>query len=186
MTTSTFKVTFALDDEDVAYFRQLFRKARKAASREDQDRILRGAKRLLGEVRRVKKTPKFVLEAMRTLEDLIQVIEDPDYDPPRAVRNQVLGALAYFGNPGDLIPDHIPVFGFLDDALMVKLMEQEFRHELAAFRKFRKFRDGAEQRPWTSTAKSRLPERLVAERRKLRADVDRKLQRDASRRGIFG
>jgi uncharacterized membrane protein YkvA (DUF1232 family) len=186
MSTPTFKVTFALDSEDVAYFRQLFRKARKAATREDQDRILRGAKRLLADVRRVKKTPRFVLEAMQTLEDLIQVIEDPDYAPPRSVRNQILGALAYFGNPGDLIPDHIPVFGFLDDALMVKLVEQEFRHELAAFRKFRRFRDGAEQRPWTAAAKGRLPERLDAQRRKLRAEVDRKLQRDAGRRGIFG
>ena len=185
MSTPTFKVTFSLDEEDVAYFRRLFRHAKKAASAQDEGKILRGAKRLLKDVRREKKTPKFVLEAMTTLEDLIQLIEDADYKPPRNVRNRILGALAYFGNPGDLIPDHIPVFGFLDDALMVKLVGDEFKHELVAFRKFRRFRDGAEQRPWTATAKGRLPGRLDAQRKKLRAEVERKIERDAGKRGLF-
>ncbi len=186
MRDPTFKVTFSLDPEDVAYFRRLFREARKTAANQDEEKTLRGAKQLLGSVRRQKKTPKFVLEAMVTLDDLLQLIEDSDYNPPRRVRNSILGALAYFGNPGDLIPDHIPVFGFLDDALMVKLVEGEFRHELSAYRKFRRYRDGAEQRPWTTTAKGRLPARLDAQRSKLRAEVERKVQRDAGKRGLFG
>ena len=69
--------------------------------------------------------------------------------------------------------------------LMVKLVEGEFRHELGAFRKFRRYRDGAEQRPWTSTAKGRLPARLDAQRAKLRAEVERKVQRDAGKRSLF-
>lgn len=186
MSDPTFKVTFSLDPEDVAYFRRLFRHARKVAANQNEQKTLRGAKKLLGSVRRDKKTPKFVLEAMDTLDDLLQLIEDPDYKPPRRVRSSMLGALAYFGNPGDLIPDQIPVFGFLDDALMVKLVEGEFRHELSAFRKFRRYRDGAEQRPWTPTAKDRLPARLDAHLKKLRAEVERKLQRDAGKRGLFG
>jgi uncharacterized membrane protein YkvA (DUF1232 family) len=185
MSNPSFKVTFTLDPEDVAYFRRLFRQARKAAARQDEAKILRGAKRLLRDVRRVKKTPKFVLEAIATLDDLLEMIEDADYKPPRAVRSRIVGALAYFGNPGDLIPDHIPVFGFLDDALMVKLVEDEFAHELTAYRKFRKYRAGAEQRPWTSAARGRLPQRLDAQRKKLRAEVERKLQRDAGKRGLF-
>jgi uncharacterized membrane protein YkvA (DUF1232 family) len=185
MSSPSFKVTFTLDPEDVAYFRRLFRHARKTAASHDQDKILRGAKRLLRDVRKVKKTPKFVLEAMATLEDLVELIEDADYNPPRAVRNRIMGALAYFGNPGDLIPDDMPVFGFLDDALMVKLVEDEFRHELAAFRKFRRYRAGAEQRPWTATAQGRLPQRLDAQRDKLRAEVERKVKRDAGRRRLF-
>lgn len=186
MPTSNFKVSFTLDPDDVAYFRRLFRQARKAAKSLDEGKIVRGAKKLLGEVRATKKTPKFVLEAMTTLDDLIGLIEDPDYNPPKAVRGRILGALAYFGNPGDLIPDHIPVFGFLDDALMVKLVGDEFRHELAGFRKFRKYRDGAEQRPWTTTARTRLPARLDAQRTKVRLEIERKVQRDAGKRSLFG
>ena len=78
-----------------------------------------------------------------------------------------------------MIPDDIPVFGFLDDALMIKLVEAEFVHELWAFRKFRKFRDGAEQRPWTSAAKARHSARLAKQRKKLRLTVTHKVQRDS-------
>jgi len=185
MSNSSFKITFTLGPEDVAYFRRLFRRARKAASGEDEEKILRSAKRLLGDVRFGKKTPKFVLEAMTTLEQLLELIEDADYKAPRGVRNRILGALAYFGNPGDLIPDEIPVFGFLDDALMVKLVEGEFAAEISAYQKFVKYRAGAEQRPWTDAAKSRLPQRLEEQRKKLRAEVDRKMQRRTGHRGLF-
>ena len=69
MSNPSFKITFTLGPEDVAYFRRLFRQARKAAGREDEGKILRSAKRLLREVRHGRKTPKFVLEAMTTLEN---------------------------------------------------------------------------------------------------------------------
>ena len=181
----SFKVSFTLDEEDTAYFRKVFRMALKASANQDRDKILRPAKRLVEKVRKGKKAPKFVLEAMETLEDLTQIVEDEDYALPKRIGSKVLGALAYFGNPGDLIPDHIPVFGFLDDALMIKLVEQEFKHELVGYRKFRRFRDGAEQRPWTSTASKRLPGRLAERRKKIREEIDRKNQRDAGGWQLF-
>ena len=93
----------------------------------------------------------------------------------------VLAGLAYFANPEDLIPDHIPALGFLDDAIMVKFVEEEFKHELWAYRKFRKFRDGAELRPWTDVASSRLPGRLDVMRKKLRADVAARKAKDEAK-----
>ena len=185
MSDPSFKVTFQLDSEDVAYFRRLFRHARKAASKQDEGVILRGAKSLLQSVRGNRKTPKFVAEAMTTLDDLVKLVEDEDYRPPANIRNRVLGMLAYFASPADLIPDRIPVFGFLDDALMVKLIEQDFRHELSSYRKFRRYRDGAEQRPWTAAARQRLPKRLQTHRKKLREEVTRKIQRDAGKHSFF-
>ena len=73
-----------------------------------------------------------------------------------------------------MIPDYIPGLGFLDDAIMIKLVEDDFKHELWAYRKFRKFREGAEQRPWTSVARQRLPQRLSDFRKELRAKVKAK------------
>jgi hypothetical protein len=64
---------------------------------------------------------------------------------------------------------------------MIKFVEEEFKHELKAFRKFRRFRDGAEQRPWTSTARGRLPGRLDAQRAKLREEVNNKKKSDADK-----
>ena len=181
MASKVFKVSFTLDEQDASYFRGLFRKARKQASEQDPTEILSAARSLVESVRRSKKTPNCVLEAIETLEDLTQVIEDKDWAAPKKIVNEVVAALAYFANPEDLIPDHIPVLGFLDDAIMIKFVEEEFRHELSAYRKFRKFRDGAEHRPWTQVASKRLPGRLEAMRKKLRADVAARKAKDEAK-----
>ena len=51
---------------------------------------------------------------------------------------------------------------------MIKFLEEEFEHELGGYRKFCRFRDGAEQRPWTSVASDRLPRRLAEQRKEIR------------------
>ena len=185
MSSTSFKVSFTLDEQDVAYFRALFRKAKRAAREGDRDEILKGARELVEKVRSVRKTPKFVLAAIEAIEDLVQIIEDKDWKAPQPVVNPVLAALAYFSDPEDLIPDDIPVLGFLDDAIMMKFVEREFRHELSSYRRFRRFRDGAEQRPWTSVARKRLPGRLEAQRKKLRAEADRRKKAD-EKKGVIG
>ncbi|MBW2272215.1 MAG: DUF1232 domain-containing protein [Deltaproteobacteria bacterium] len=178
MTGKPFKVTFTLDEEDASYFRRRFRAAKRAAKDVPAEEILTAAKGLVTDVRKSKKTPKFVIEAVDAIDDLTRIIEDEDYRAPKSVSGSVLAALAYFVNPEDLIPDDIPVLGFLDDAVMIKFVEEEFKHELWAYRKFRKFRDGAEQRPWTNVASDRLPGRLKATREKLRSEVKKRKERD--------
>jgi uncharacterized membrane protein YkvA (DUF1232 family) len=179
MAIKTFKLT--LDESDVAYFRDLYRAAKKRAAEEDPLEIIDAAKKLIKEVRSAPRRPKFVDEAVTSLEDLLQMVEDEDYALPQAVKQQAVTALAYFANPEDMIPDHIPGLGFLDDAIMIKIVEEEFKHELWAYRKFRSFRAGAEQRPWTAVAKDRLPKRLAAYRKQLRAKVAEKKASEASR-----
>ena len=167
-----FKISFSLDESDVAYFRKLFRNARKAAAEQDPSEIIAAVRALIARVREARKNPKFVTETVTVLEDLVKMIEDEDYELPKAPRAEVLAALSYFANPEDLIPDQVPGLGFLDDAIMIKIAEEEFRHELWGYRKFGKFRSGAEVRPWTTIAKQRLPQRLVEQRRQIRADVE--------------
>lgn len=169
-----FKVTFTLDDQDSKYFQELYRTARKNAKAEDAPRIVGEVKNLIRRVRSAERVPNFVAEAITTLEDLIQMLDDKDYAVPRAVSESAVAGLAYFANPQDVIPDHIPALGFLDDAIMIKILEDEFKQELWGYRQFVKFRQGAEQRPWTRVAKGRLPERLDQQRRRIRAEVDRK------------
>jgi uncharacterized membrane protein YkvA (DUF1232 family) len=170
----TFKINFSLEESDVAYFRKLFRDARKIAAGQDPGHIIKAVQDLILRVRETKRIPAFVSETVTVLEDLVKMIQDEDYELPKAPRAEVLAALAYFADPEDLIPDTVPGLGFLDDAIMIKIAEEEFRHELWGYRTFVKFRSGAEVRPWTTVAKARLPERLVEQRKKIRADVDRR------------
>src|SRR5690606_20124910 len=118
--SQTFKISFSLDEGDIAYFRKLFRNARRVASEQDLGQILSAVQSLIDRVRSAKKTPSFVQESVSILEDLKQMIEDPDYELPKGPRTEVLAALSYFANPGDLVPDQVPGLGFLDDAIMIK------------------------------------------------------------------
>ena len=181
MAETTFKISFTLDEQDVSYFRRLFKKARLAAKDKEPSEVIASAREMVVDVRGQSKVPRFVHEAISALEDLTDMIEDADYRAPKPVISQVLGALAYFAEADDLIPDHVPGLGFLDDAIMIKFVEREFKHEISAFRRFKRFRDSAEQRPWTSVARQRLPNRLEEQRKKLRAEVDRKRKADESK-----
>ena len=179
---SKFKVTFELDEQDAAYFRGLYRRAKKNAAEMDPDGIIRDAQKLVKHVRDSKRVPRFVVDAIETLEDMTQIIQDEDYKAPQSVKNQVLAGLAYFANPEDLIPDHIPALGFLDDAIMVKFVEEEFKHELWGYRKFRGFNAPTEQRPWTKIGKERLAARTEEYRRKIRAEITKRKAADQAKR----
>jgi uncharacterized membrane protein YkvA (DUF1232 family) len=178
----SFKVTFELDEKDASYFRGLYRDAKKKAAELDPDEIIAEAQSLVAEVRKSKKVPKFVADTIATLEDMTQIILDDDYKAPPAVKNQVLAGLAYFANPHDLIPDHIPALGFLDDAIMVKFVEEEFKHELWGYRKFKGFNAPSEQRPWTRVGGERLKKRTEAYRKKIRQDIAARKSRDEARK----
>ena len=180
---SKFKVTFTLDEADANYFRRLYRKAKQGAADQDRDKIIREARAIVKEVRASKKTPSFVTEAISVLADLTDLIQDEEYSAPKPIRTQVLAAIAYFSNPEDLIPDHIPGLGFLDDAIMIKFIEDEFQHELWGYRKFRKLRDSSEQRPWSRPARERLTERLERDRIRIRKDTNERAVKHAAKRG---
>jgi len=183
---SKFKVTFTLDDSDANYFRSLYRKAKLGARELDAGRIINDARAIVKQVRASKKTPQFVIEAIDVLADLTDLIQDDEYGAPRKVRDEVLAAIAYFSNPEDLIPDHVPGLGFLDDAIMIKFIEDEFKHELWGFRKFRKLRDSSEQRPWATPGSDRLRKRLDADRKRIRGEVEKREAKDATRRKASG
>jgi uncharacterized membrane protein YkvA (DUF1232 family) len=176
---SKFKVTFTLDESDASYFQNLYRKAKQGAKTQSREEIIREARAIVKDVQSAKKTPAFVRDAISILADLVDLIQDEDYAAPAPVQTEVLAALAYFSDPEDLIPDHIPGLGFLDDAIMVKFIEDEFKHELWGYRKFCKGRDATEQRPWASAARSRLQDRLSADRKKIRGLIAEREAKEA-------
>ena len=84
---------FTLDETDLAYFKDLFRKVKKTAPSSSPSKIIADVKGLIGRVRAAKKMPSFVLEAIGNLEDLIQMLEDKDYAlPPKIARRVLAGS----------------------------------------------------------------------------------------------
>ncbi len=184
--SAKFKVSFTLDEDDANYFRNLYRKAKQGAKLQDPETIVNDARGIVAQVRESKKTPQFVLEAIAVLEDLTDLIVDDEYAAPQRVRNEVLAGVAYFSNPEDLIPDHVPGLGFLDDAIMVKFIEEEFRHELWGYRKFKKSRDISEQRPWADPGRERLNRRLENDRKKIRGEIAKREAKEAEKKQAAG
>ena len=187
-----FKVAFDLDEKDAAYFRDLYKQAKLNAAKLEPDTILKDARKLIEKVRTSEHVPQFVLDAIQTLEDMTLIILDEEYKAPQPVKNQVLGGLAYFANAEDLIPDHVPALGFLDDAIMVKFVEEEFKHELWGYRKFRGLGAPEEQRPWTKIGGDRLRRRTEDHRKEIRAAINERKAKElerkdgGGRRRLFG
>ncbi|OBG25563.1 hypothetical protein A5764_06370 [Mycobacterium sp. 852002-51057_SCH5723018] len=63
-------------------------------------------------------------DMIRLLPDLLRLFKRVATDGavPRMVRVELVLLLCYLVSPIDLIPDFIPVIGFLDDALVVAIM----------------------------------------------------------------
>ncbi len=184
MSAHNFKVVFQLDEQDASYFRGLYRKAKKGAAALDRDQVIADAEALVKKVQGSKKVPPFVSRAIEPLADLIQLLQDKDYSVPKPVEKDIVAGIAYFAEPEDLIPDHVPVLGYLDDAIMVRFLEDEFQDEIWAYRKFRGYRETAEQRPWSQAARERLPAQLQSKTAELRAKItERKEKR--GRKGRF-
>jgi uncharacterized membrane protein YkvA (DUF1232 family) len=125
----TFPVCFTLDADDVRYFQRRYRKARAGAKNRSPEEILQQARSIAAQAKRSGKMPEFVLEAISTLEELARLVEDPEYAAPPALRSDVLAGIAYFADPDDLIRDDLPGIGFLEDAIVIRLIAKDFRHE---------------------------------------------------------
>jgi uncharacterized membrane protein YkvA (DUF1232 family) len=177
---SQLKITFTLSEKDVAHLRRLIRGATNRAAKEDESSIVGAAESLAKQVR-AGQAPEYVLARVEKLEAMVEMVQDADYEILASVRKKVVGGLAYFAHPADLIPDSIPGLGFLDDAIMVELIAQDLRHELPGYRKFCSYRESAVQRPWTQPGQKVLQKKLVEKRRQIREEVRKKYARDAER-----
>lgn len=176
------RVTFELDDDDLKHFRLIMKEARRSAARVPPEDIVEAAEDLLTAVGK-RRIPRFVAERLEKLRLLIGMLSDVHWRLPQQDAKRVLNALAYFTEPEDLIPDHVPGLGFLDDAIMVELVVRELRHEIDAYHDFCEFRARIRDTQGRSARVSR-DEWLENRREALQARMRRRRKsRDSSGQG---
>lgn len=139
-----FEVKFDLTESDLEHFRDVMRKAQAGAEQLSELEILANAKKISQNIKA--NVPEFVRDRIQKLETFVAMIEDDEWQIPNDERTEVLSALAYFSDPEDLVPDHIPVLGFLDDAIMIELVAEEFKDDFEAFEEFCAYRQREEGR----------------------------------------
>lgn len=160
------RVSFELDDNDLTHFRLIMREARTVAARKAPEDIVAAAEDLLQDIGNTG-TPGFIRERIDKLRLLMRMLSDLDWRLPHQEATRVLNALAYFTEPDDLIPDHIPGLGFLDDAIMVELVVRELEHEIEAYRDFCNFRDqhkASGRDEWLTERREELQARMRSRR----------------------
>jgi uncharacterized membrane protein YkvA (DUF1232 family) len=165
------KVSFELSPRDIRFFRDRLKQVRASDSSSDESVVIQGAVDLVDEAIAAK-PPDFVIQRIRTLEQLIEMLRDSDWRLEGDDRARILDAIAYFVDPDDLIPDRIPGIGYLDDAIMVELVASELTHEIEAYRDFCEYRKGI--------PKSEKLKKLETRRKALQSRMRRRSRRERS------
>ena len=171
-------ITFTLRETDLERFRNMVEKARAEMDSEGAEEAILSSARELTEQARREDVPQFIEERLLQLEILLNMVSDVEWQLNDSERKSILGALAYFGKADDLIPDHIPGIGFLDDALYTEIVLKELENEVAVYNEFCQYRIAEEGRrrargidtsvgreDWLADKRSVLHSRMRARRR---------------------
>lgn len=132
-------ITLEFSDADLEHFIDAMRRAQADARKLPPHEVTDAAAKLLADGRHAK-LPAFIAERLGKLDSMISMVNDEGFALPAEERERVLACLAYFANPDDIIPDNIPVLGYLDDAIVIELSTRELEHEIDAYADFVAYR----------------------------------------------
>lgn len=135
------KLTFELTDRDLRYFRKALRESRAAVRDAEESDIIDAVHQAIDEIQTDRPLPDFVADYIPQLLSLIQMLTDDEWRLPKSDRERLLAMFVYFADPEDILPDDIPVIGYLDDIIILKLVTRELQHVHEAYLDFSKFRD---------------------------------------------
>lgn len=172
------RITFELDSNDLQRFHAAFDRARRLAVDADEIDIIDAAKQALDGLC-VGTMPAYVRQRLVHVQRLLLMFEDEDWVLPEPERGEALAALAYFGDPEDLIPDHLEVIGLIDDAVMLELLARRMRHVLDAYDVFCRFRAALAHPPAGAEGRIGRSRELSERRAELVAAMQRRRRRSA-------
>jgi len=162
-------ITFELNDRDLSLLGELISSKAQAVAAPESE-IISAARELL-QKNEGNQVPDFIRQRMDRLKVLTQMLEDRVWELSGEDRARIVNALSYFADPNDIIPDDVPGFGLLDDAVVIELVVQALRHDIEAYEDFCKFREAEEARrgksvdplspeQWVRTRRAQLHDRM--------------------------
>ncbi len=176
-------VSFELSESDLEHFRKMMKTAMEKTQSLSEEDILAKATALCEEMEQAN-IPEFVRSRLSSLELLITAVKDEEWQMPEDEKTDILASLAYFAEPQDLVPDHIPGLGYVDDAIMIELVIQDLSLDLESYKAFCSFRKTEENRRGDEASVNR-ESWLESERTELRSRL-RRNKSTSRRRRVFG
>ncbi len=170
-------ISFELSDEDLEHFVAAQRSATDAAGSKSAEDVIAAGITLLSEARQTP-VPDFISARLAKLDNLIAMLRDEGWGLPEEDRKRVLAALVYFADPKDVIPDSVPVLGYLDDAIMIELCVRELKHEIEAYEDFCDFRELEARRRGQNPSGVGRADWLLARREELQNRMRNRRERD--------
>ena len=176
------RFSLELSDRDLKFFREALRKSRDAVRDADESEIVEAIVDVLAEIKSEQPLPDFVAKRIPQLESMIGMLQDDEWDLPKDARERMLAAFVYFGDPEDILPDDIPVIGYLDDVIMIELVVRELHHVIEAYDDFCDFRESYDKRIRTNHDRAVRRDRIDRKRQALHQRMRRRLMKDRKSR----
>ena len=139
-------ITFTLSDQDLAHFQRVVDRAKSRSEKELDGVEIENAARELMDKAIAGNLPDFIAERITKLKVVTDMLSDDEWQLGAVDRERVLGAMLYFCDPDDLIPDDVPGLGFLDDAIYIELLFKQLGAEISSYEEFCQYRVEEEER----------------------------------------
>lgn len=157
-----------ITDQDLPFFMDAMKRAEQRAAGKSAQQILDdAAKTFAGS--QARQMPEFVRSRLAGVENLIAMAADEGWGLAPEDKSRVVSALTYFSDPEDLIPDNVPVLGFLDDAIMIEVVQGVLKPEIDAYGDFCAYRSQEAAARGTDAARLGREEWLEDRRAELQA-----------------
>jgi uncharacterized membrane protein YkvA (DUF1232 family) len=174
----TLRITFELTDRDLGFFRKALRQSRAAVKDAEDAEIIEAIHAVLDEIRSSEPLPDFVGTRIPELETLLRMLADEEWQLPDADRERLLATFVYFADPEDILPDDIPVIGYLDDVIIIELISLEMVHVREAYADFCDYRDEFDREHGSNMDPAVRRDRLDRRRQRLHQRMHRRTQSD--------
>lgn len=172
------KLSFELTDRDLGYFRDALKQSREAVRDAEEAEIIDAIYQVLGDIRANEPLPDFVATRIPELESLLRMLNDTEWQLPAQARERLLATFVYFADPEDILPDDIPVIGYLDDVIIIELIALEMIHIREAYADFCDYRDEFDREHGNKIDAAVRRDRLDRRRQKLHQRMHRRTQKD--------